>query len=289
MPASAALLAALLTVQPTPVSAPVEPEPPNTVEGVEVRAKPFDREAEDRAIAGFVRDLSAATPREQLARWEGGAVCTAVAGLSERHGTYIADRIAFEALALGLEVGQPGCRPNIFIFFTSRANDTAAKFRAKAHRKFFGQIDIPGADRGGGSQSLKEFLTTPRPVRWWHVARKTATDHPPGSLVVPSWRDHLNRALIIVDTTQTRGVTYEALASYLAIGSLAQLKPDPEPEGVDSITTLFADRDAGRPIPESLTVSDRAYLRGLYTSSRRSKLGSQKGAIRRFVRQARSR
>jgi len=295
----AALAGLLLLTQAASPTA-QDQEPTNTVEGVEVRARPLDPEAERKAISEFVRGLSSPTQRGRLARWE-KSVCPAVIGLSQRHGTYIADRIAVEAQALGLETGQPGCRANIFILFSGRADETAAQFRRQAHYRFFAHIDERGAvEKGGGDQGLRSFLSSSRPVRWWHVAAKTGADGQPadrgelrlttGSRLASSWREDITRVLMIVDTTQTRGVTYEALASYLVMGALAQLDPDPAAGRVDSITTLFADRDAGRSVPETLTAEDRAYLRGLYASPADAKsLNVQRGAIRRSLQEARAR
>ena len=46
--------------------------------------------------------------------------------------------------------------------------------------------------------------------------------------------------------------------------SLAQVRLDADLNGVDSITSLFADRKAGRPAARDLTFWDRAYLQSLY-------------------------
>jgi hypothetical protein len=87
-----------------------------------------------------------------------------------------------------------------------------------------------------------------------------------------------------VDTTKTAGLTYEQLASYLAMVALAQLDPETEEVPLPSIATLFADRAAGRPAEETLTEWDRAYMKGLYEARPDApNLNIQRGAIRRSL------
>lgn len=301
-----AALALQVAAQP---SSPPPQQPATEVEGVDVRGRRPLTEAEQRkAESEFVRELSAPTRRERLARWD-RALCVGVAGLPATEGGYIVDRIAQEALAVGLDVGQPGCRSNALILFTSDAERAARDLRAK-HPTFFTGRPGRGGDTlesGGGGQRFGEFLRSQRPVRWWHVAKLTgsdgrplgATEVPPGSgYFVPVnettgssrlaslWREDLSRAVVIVDAKSMRGVSYEALASYLAMVTLAQLDPEADPRGLESIMTLFADRDAGRTAPETLTAADRAYLKGLYASADDARnLNAQQGAIRRSLRQ----
>lgn len=309
---SAAFLAVILSfaqAQPPPTPPAESNEEENTVEGVVVEGRrPLSEKEQRKAESDFVRRHSVPTLRNRLARWD-DEVCPGVFGWPEREAVYVAERIAEEARAVGLEVGGAGCRPDIVILVTDNG-DRAAQ-QANAHnRKFFAHIDKRGARfHGGAGQTLETFLTRSRPVRWWHVAEFKSSDGRPiqfGSVVanapvVPiletvgssrlasQTKEDLARALIIVDTSLLQGVSYEALASYLAMVSLAQLDPDAEAgEALPTILSLFEDRDRGAPLPETLTAWDRAYLRGLYDSPDNAKgLNTQRGAIRRSFRKAR--
>ena len=275
-------------------AAPTQPPPPadagqNTVEEVVVQGT-RDAEAQRKAVSEFVQELSAPGARERLPRWEEG-ICPGVVGLPRKQATYIADRIAMEAQAVGLDIGEPGCRPDVLILVTNRPDEVAAEFRRK-FGGFFAHLDRVGEPTGGGGQSLKSFLTTPRPVRWWHVSSRAASDGRPAiggvlqttgqSRLASNWKEDLNRVLLIVDTTKMKGVSYEALASYLAMVSLAQIDADAAPQGLSSILGVFRDRDAGVLGEETLTDWDRAYLQGLYEAPPDARnLNAQKGAIRR--------
>lgn len=295
---TAAVLLTLMQAVAQPPAPPTAAEPPNEVEGVVVTGRRDGEAAQRKAESEFVRELGATTPRDRLARWN-GSLCVGVVGLPQKHAAYIADRIAQETLAAGLDVGPPGCTPNSLILFTSEADKTAADFRKQRRAFFTGGAASSGLlEAGGGGQRIKDFLTSSRPVRWWHIALKTGSDGRPitggtlqtttSSRLASNYREDLSRAVIIVDATRVRGATYEALASYLAMVALAQLDPEAQPKGLETIMTLFADRDAGRPPAETLTDWDRAYLKGLYAAPDDARnLNAQRGAIRRSLKQTR--
>ena len=302
--AAAVAALALSQAAAAPPPPPAEPEP-EAVDEIVVQGN-------KRAVTDFVRRNAAPTRRGRLARWE-GRVCPGVVGLPERYGSYIADRIAAEAVALGLDVGEPGCTPDILVLVTDRPQAAAEQLRQK-YRSFFNDRPTAGSLlSGGGTQKLDEFVKTPRPVRWWHVSELATVDGRPmleiqlplpgggtdpantvlgvegfgGSRLQSKMKEDLARALIIVDTKQVRGLPYEALASYLAMVSLAQLDPEAEPGGLPSILALFRDREAGATPVETLTEWDRAYLKGLYEPPPGARnLNAQKGAIRRSLQKA---
>ena len=88
----------------------------------------------------------------------------------------------------------------------------------------------------------------------------------PASRLHSPWSEELSRILVVVDGSKLERVTWEQLASYLAMAVLAQLQPDGEPRQLETIMTLFSDRDAGRTPAASLTEWDRSYLKGLYSA-----------------------
>jgi hypothetical protein len=302
---AAALLALL---QPTPPPPPAQPAPApaegelNTVEEVVVRGQ-------RRPVTEFVRQNAAPTVHRRLSRWEGD-LCPGLVGLPPKRARYVVDRIAMEALAVGLRVGRPGCRPNVLVIVAADGNEAAAQFRVRFGGRFFAERPLHmDMSSGGGGQTLDDFMSTPRPVRWWHVSRLKGSDgreligvpvpNDPEGRVVPMvegtgasrlrsmLREDLDRVLIIVDVMQLERVTNEALASYLAMVSLAQLNPEAEPGSLPSILTLFRDRDNGLPLPDTLTEWDRAYLRGLYGAPADARnLKAQTGAISRSLRKA---
>jgi hypothetical protein len=234
-------------------------------------------------VRSFVGEVAAAPNAErQMARWD-RKICPLVAGLPQHQMQYMADRIAQRGHQIGLETEGPGCRANILIFVTPDASVLAEgivdEYRTLV--AFYSENGIHTLGRG----PLEEFTSTTAPVRWWHVnqtvsgdgqslggdtngGRQTMRTTQPPSRVRRSTRQDFLRVLIVVDARQANGVTFQALSDYLAMVSLAQLDPNGETTGVPTILSLFADRDAGLPIPSAMTQWDEAYLDGLYNARR---------------------
>ena len=297
----AAMAASLTQATVPPATAAGEP---TDVEGVTV-------ESRGRVLDQLVRRMTAPTPKGRLGRWN-GRICPGIVGLAQKDGGYIADRIALEAQTLGLDVGEPGCAPNILILFTNAPDKAAADLKAKYGRTLMADRPRSGdvASGGGGRQSVADFLVSDQPVRWWHLSETvpsdgrtyggmelpTALGQKAGGPVVPLIespvssrlaslrREDFGSVIVIVDNSQLKGVTYEALASYLAMVTLAQLEPDSDAGSMPSILNLFRDRDAGLQPPDTITEWDRAFLSGLYAAPADARgLSAQHGAIRRSL------
>jgi hypothetical protein len=73
--------------------------------------------------------------------------------------------------------------------------------------------------------------------------------------------DVLWDVIIIVDATKLTGTTWQQLADYLAVVSLAQINPKTDPAEFDSILNLFSNPAAY----SGLTDWDRSYLKAIYT------------------------
>jgi hypothetical protein len=73
-------------------------------------------------------------------------------------------------------------------------------------------------------------------------------------------RDDLQYVVIIVDATKLTGTTWQALADYLAVVSLAQIDPKTSPTTFDSILNLFSNPAAY----SGLTDWDRSFVHALY-------------------------
>lgn len=233
-------------------------------------------------VRSFVGEVAEAPAGErQMARWD-RKVCPLIAGLPARQMQYMADRIAQRAHQVGLEAEGPGCRANILIFVTPDAS-VFAQGIVDEYRNLVAYYSTNGISTLGRGP-LEDFTNTTAPVRWWHVNQTVSgdgqsvggdtpgtqvmrTSQPAGRLRRATRQDFL-RVLIIVDARQANGVTFQALSDYLAMVSLAQLDPEGETTGIPTILSLFADRDAGRPVATGMTQWDEAYLDGLYNARR---------------------
>lgn len=260
---------------PTPARAPTPvrtPPPPATVEGLVVTAKPLQPPVD--SIGSFVSGISAPSAKGRLARWD-RKICPGVTGLKKEYAQHIVDRIATVAVAVGLEVGAPGCKANLLVVATDDAQGLARK-AVDDNPSIFGRYE-DGVTRG--RVALKDFIETPRPVRWWHVTFTQGADGQRyttgGNLTVRSMgrvrattRDDFDHVIVIMDVSRIGVINFDALADYITMVGLAQIDPAANTAGVATILNLFSDRERGVAPVNRMTDWDVAYLKGLYTVRR---------------------
>lgn len=233
-------------------------------------------------VRELVRQMAEPGKENQLSRWD-GTVCPGVVGVQSRAAQALIDQIALRAFSVGLNVGRPGCKANVLIVVTPDAQSFTPAFVDQNKRLFSYYED---AGNALGADALRAFAETPRPVRWWHVSQ-TVTDRGQvlgqsdarsgdgqfagaqvarvnsASRVRASTRQEFNRVIIIVDSTATAGRPFPAIADYVAMVALAQVRADVSHAGQDSVLALF-EPTAGEAAPTAWTDWDRAYVEGLY-------------------------
>lgn len=277
MTAGAMALAMMQPQTAPPASAqPQEPgaQSPATLDDVVVEGRRLEEIVRD-----FVSEIAAPAPRRGLARWQGG-ICVGVVNLRNEAGQYIADRISQVGMDLGLDPGEPGCKPNIAIVFTADGAELASSLVERNRRAF----------RMGGSVNrdivaLRAFETSDAPVRWWHVSIPVdsetgerairlpgdvnpATGQPSAPVISvfaasrlnSQIRDDMNKVMIIVDVDDMAATNLNQLADYLTFVALAQVDPDADTAGYDTILNVFRAPQS----VDGLTDWDMSYLTSLY-------------------------
>lgn len=240
----------------------------------------------------FIDDIGAPSMQEdQLARWD-ESICVGATGFTASDAQRVIDRIFARAAAVGLRLGEPGCRANIMVIFAQDSDAVAREIVDHRPRTlgYYPNYTISTA----GREALEAFANTPRPIRWWHVARNTAADGEalvetnsrPGPRSAPGYldlqdtqvirssgtrlqrptRQDLEYLLVIVDARRVEALPAGAWIDYVAMVGLAQISAEAQPMRTPSILNLFA---SGADVaPTSLTEWDEAYLRGLYGATR---------------------
>lgn len=250
---------------PPGVGAP-EPDTPIELEGSVVTATLEDLARE------FVATASAPANYRGLARWE-RELCLGVVGLRPDAAHQIIDRVSDVARELEVPLGEPGCAPNAVIIATDDAQTMADSLVGERRRAF----RIGFTRSNPGSRALETFRTSEAAVRWWHISFPYGENgtclaikifqgpEPCGNSFNRSWRgqgimDVIRRAIVILDVPGLEGTDFAALSDYLAMIVLAQIDPDGETGGFDTVLNLF---DGGGGV-SGLTRWDRAYLNALY-------------------------
>jgi hypothetical protein len=209
----------------------------------------------------------------------------------------VVDDLARLALELGLDVGEPGCTPEVMVLFTEDAPALARTMVANDPRGF--HLGVGGLDRGG--TALDVFQTSDAPVRWWHLSmpvigstgqraiRMPGDDAPifvPGEGRVNQGRpitDLIRRVIIVVDAERLGEVTLPQLNAYLGLVAFAQIDPEGDTRAYDTVLNLF-DNPQG---VTGLSDWDRVYLDALYKAPRqRLEPDHQAAAIARRLRTA---
>lgn len=285
--AGALLAAPLSTPGPVQVQEPAARQDPATPEvAVELEDVVVSGRSLDALIRDFVGEVAEPNGRRGLARWE-DRICVGVANLKGETARYLSDRISTVASDIGLEVGGPGCTPNILVVATTDGAELARTLVGDRRRAF--RMGGSGMDRGGAA--LRDFTESDRAIRWWQVAVPVdsetgaravrlpgecrngclhAIDFAPNTMVFAASRlttqieDNLFRAIVVVDVDQIGGLSALQLADYIAMVSLAQVDPDADTSGYSSILNVFDDPQGSL----SLTDWDQAYLAGLYGAER---------------------
>lgn len=264
------------------------------VEGIVVDGRRLREQARD-----FVGEIAAPPRARGLALWR-DTVCVGVVNLNAELAQYLVDRISTVAGDLGLDIGEPGCEPNIVIAFDVDGAGLADALVAREPRNFRFSI----ANMHGDSADLRSFRTGDHPVRWWTVSvpvnsetgdravRLPGDVSPSGRPSAPviavfaasrintQIRDDMYRIIVIVDADDAARVSLPQLADYLALISMAQIDNDAETSAFDTVLNVFDNPAAA----DGLTDWDWSYLRALYASrSERTTSGAQAGLLARII------
>ncbi len=192
-----------------------------------------------RAIrdAGDVpRDLSMGPPDR---------LCPLVKGASAEVNNYVTARLRQVAKEVGARYAPYACEPNMVVLFSSEPD----RLLDEASRQ--GRINY----RGVSGPEAERFKTSRQPVRWMHGRPGAAT------------RDaRPYNALVVVDAGKVADTKVSALADYVSMVTLADIRPGVTQTGEPSILNMFdGDKSAA---PERLTDADKAYLRRVYKARR---------------------
>jgi hypothetical protein len=261
--------------QDPPFQDPPTQDPPATrVDDIVVEGRPLRTVAEE-----FVENVSEAPRGRGLARWN-RPICVGTVNLRPAAAQPLIDHISGVAQDLGVEPGDPGCRPNVIVVFTEDPRGVAGAIV---------EADPRGFNLGSRNFHLapsheNDFRTSDAPVRWWHTSVPINSENGERAVRLPGdvdadgnpaapyifstsasrlnsqIRDDLARIFIIVDVTRVDDVSPQQLGDYLAFVALAQIDPRGDTSRTASVLNAFDDPASG----DGFSDWDLAYLRALY-------------------------
>lgn len=261
------------------------PQTPTAVDDVVVSARPLDQQ-----VRSFLDDVAVPDRSLRVARWNRD-VCVGVVNMRNQSAQYIADRVSQIGMDIGLEPGEPGCRPNILILAASDGSELA-KGMVDFRRRLF---DPGGTGMVRSRAALARFQDGDMPIRWWHVS--VPVDNHTGQIAVrlpgedapyttgtasrlrTEIRNDISRVIIILDLPKLEGLNMTQLADFAAMVAYSQVDLDADFSGYDTILALDSD-----PSVPGITEWDMAYLKALYSAELTSTNKShQMGEIARLM------
>ncbi len=199
--------------------------------------------AQAQIVDSYVRTVGGA-PRSRLLYWPSdNPICIRVLGQSPAWADYIKARIRYDGLIAEAPMARLKCHDvTLQIVFTDQFDDTI-EYLAKNKAAVFGyKRDY---------QMWSDLATVKAPLHVWY---KSYDDD---DFMISS-------VIIVVDKDQTRTLGPTALADYLALVSLAQVKTDKYLPSAPTILNLISGRGADGARPTELSDWDQLYLKSIY-------------------------
>lgn len=247
-------------------------------------------------VRAFVNEVADPLPGYGPARWD-RKLCVGVAYLRPPLARFMVERVGQIAREVGVDSGNPGCRPNVLII-AAADGEAMARGLVNARSGLF-LTHVTGANQNRGD--LEAFQASEQAVRWWHITLPVnaytgqaavrlpgqgpgASSGETGSRLRTELQNDLQRVIIVVDFNAASGTGIGPLSDYVAMVALAQVDPEAETSQYDTILNLFD----GPVAPSGLTDWDRSYLQALYDAHLDQRQpGAQLEAVARVMARAR--
>ncbi len=228
----------------------------DTVDPLVLKAVPRER------VVSFVRAVTQLSPGGQVSQRH-PKLCPLVVGADAAANGYVRARLRQVAGELGLSFENRACAPNILVVFSREPETMLRQARERGKIRYDGLSPL----------KIDRFKEDPKAVRWltWTTEIPVFGDMPgdaggivmsaPGSRIVQPVMSRLNHSLIVVDARQADGMEIAALADYVTMVALADIRPNAAPVDATSILNLFV---GGPEATRRLSSFDLAYLRAVY-------------------------
>ncbi len=245
----------------------------------------------EKRVSKYIYQITKLENGEGIPRWR-VPVCPLVAGIPQQEGEFTLERLSDIARTAGIRLADEHCRANLLIFVTPDTQHFFAGMTPQTRLLTFA---------GAHPSVIDEFIKTPRPVRVWY---KTIMLTPDGKTLGFTDRSEISdrtfgvpkvapdtsyarisavwgmaRVLVVVDQKRLQGVSRGQFADYVAMVSLAQIKPGTRLGDAPTILKLFD--GAPQAAPDGISEWDQAFLKSLYATESTSK--GQRGAIQHTI------
>jgi hypothetical protein len=176
----------------------------------------------------------------QLARFD-GKVCFEVGGVYAPYDRIMAERMMQDARDAGVEVGKPGCRPNIVVVLADHVQAELQRLAKEGHTASSLGLEDKALDQAAQGPGPAYVVTVTeirsRDGRYMHPGKMGDLGDRPmmivddASIVNPPTRQDIVTVLVGIESAATMGKTLRQLADYAALRSLADIRGTPAVAG----------------------------------------------------------
>jgi hypothetical protein len=277
-----------------PASTPKTSSDP-AIETVIVTAPRYHAGVTPNAVAhDFVRSFAAPTVlRDAIARWQ-VAICPDFEGLAPQYAAVMEARFTTIAGQAGVRMKEKGCRPNLSVAFTPQPQAYLDALHAKNVEAlgYHGTTTIShpiqawymtGIQDNRGQVFLDQDGTLDLTFGLQGVT--VSSTNTASFTSVGGWRfrpdlsSDLLFVTIIVDSSKTGHYMVGEIADYVAMMALSRTEDYDDCQLMPSITNLLSPNCDDKLKPDTITASDIAYLRGVYTMDAGATLQIQQNQI----------
>lgn len=244
----------------------------DAVDPLVLKAVPKER------VVSFVRTVTQLSPGGQVSK-RGAKLCPLVAGADPAANSYVRARLRQVAGELGLGIEKRACEPDVLVIFSREPDTMLRQARERGKIRYDGLSPV----------RIDRFKNDPKPIRWLSRTREIPvfgdmsagdTDivirRAPDSHIVQPVVSRLSHTLIVIDARQADGIEIGALADYVTMVALADIRPNVTPVDATSILNLFA---PGAEASPRLSSFDLAYLRAVYQMKTERMVADQLSAL----------
>lgn len=234
-----------------------------------------------KRVTSILKTVLRPSGLDQLGRYE-VPVCPGINGAPKGTGETMLRLIRENAVAAGVRLEEPGCKPNALALFVTTPDALVTGLKKKAPG-YFGLISAP---------DFRRLASGGAPIRSWHVIETNGRDgerlddfdgmggesastyakvvrNAAATRVYENTRQDILLGFAVIDSNATVGKTVQQLADVVSMHLFLDLGQDASKSaGSGSILSLFEPRAADEAAPSGMTGFDKGVLAGTYALER---------------------
>jgi len=268
---NAAALALLAVLAPAPAAAQSSSSAPVAeLEAITVTGQKREQIFRER-VATFVSSLTTGSRANSVPRWQ-VPVCPYVTGAAAEQNEFIRQHITGVARAAGATLAPAVCGGNLIVVLAPEPEEVLRRWWGDEHRLFNTERGVRGVENFlQADEAIRAWYNVCNVPPGWAESNPDSRGDPPcnaggqlGSRLTWPVVRAIHSVIVVVDLAQIEKLNVGQVADYVALISLAHIRPSPELGKLPTILRLFTESDDAR--PRGLSSWDKTFLRSVYVT-----------------------